>query len=160
TVLLGGDSVTLNLTKATDLRITRSDSAAEISCSVVVHRAGREVARVTRMLPVLDAGTTSAGTPATGGIRKPASAENVITRTLPGDVADVAVGGGGRFLLLHMPGLKKLAVFDINETKVVRYLDVAEAGAKIAAGQDMVLAALPGSDRIQRWSLKTLELET
>ena len=32
--------------------------------------------------------------------------------SLPSPVADVVVGGGGRFLILHLPKLRQLAVFD------------------------------------------------
>src|SRR5262249_4924116 len=45
---------------------------------------------------------------------------------LPGPVRATGVGGGGRSLILHLPQQRQLAVFDVNEAKVVKYLPMAE----------------------------------
>jgi hypothetical protein len=80
-------------------------------------------------------------------------------RPLPSAVGAVCVGGGGRFLILHLPRDRKLAVFDANEAKVVKYLPVAEDDVKIAAGQDKLIVALPAGNVLQRWNLATFEKE-
>jgi hypothetical protein len=85
--------------------------------------------------------------------------KDVVVRKLEAPVADVAVGGGGRYLILHLPKLSKLAVFDANKAKVVKLLPAPDAGLKFTAGLDRLLIALPASRTIQRWNLETLELE-
>src|SRR5262249_14536761 len=43
-------------------------------------------------------------------------------RALPATVGDVAAGGGGRYLVMSLPRLRKLAVFDVQEDKVAHYI--------------------------------------
>jgi hypothetical protein len=71
----------------------------------------------------------------------------------------VAVGGGGRYLVLHLPRERKLAVFDANAAQVVKYLPADEDGVRFAAGMSHLLVALPGRRQIERWSLTTFERE-
>ncbi len=80
-------------------------------------------------------------------------------RSLPAPAGDVCVGGGGRFLIFHLPQSRRLAVFDANEARIVKYLPVAEDNIKIAAGRDKLVAVLPGAKVIQRYSLATFERE-
>jgi hypothetical protein len=80
-------------------------------------------------------------------------------RPLPGSVSDVCVGGGGRYLILNIPQQRKLAIFDANEAKVVKYISVGGDGVKIAACIDKLIVLLPGSNVIQRYSLATFERE-
>ncbi len=80
-------------------------------------------------------------------------------RPLPSAVGDICVGGGGRFLILHLPRDRKLAVFDVNEAKIVKYLPVPDDNVKLAAGMDVLIVALPSSNVLQRWSLTTFERE-
>src|SRR5947209_6246179 len=56
------------------------------------------------------------------------------TVPLPSAVADVTAGGGGRYLILHLPRERKLAVFDCAAARVVRYLPVADDSIRFAAG--------------------------
>jgi hypothetical protein len=74
-------------------------------------------------------------------------------------IADVAVGGGGRYLILHLPKLKKLAVFDVNVAKITKFIAAPGANVKFTAGLDKLVLALPETRRLERWNLKTLELE-
>jgi S1-C subfamily serine protease len=97
--------------------------------------------------------------PEVGPIRAPAQAEARVELPLPSTVAGVAVGGGGRFLVLHLPQQRKLALFDANEGRVVHYFPVAEDNVKFAAGRDKLLVVLPRAGVIQRWSLVTRERE-
>src|SRR5262249_35264353 len=80
-------------------------------------------------------------------------------RALPSSIADVCVGGGGRFLLLHLPRERKLAVFDANEARVVKYLPLAEDKVAFAAGRELLIVGYPGSHVLQRWNLTTFEKE-
>ena len=79
--------------------------------------------------------------------------------SLPGNVTNVAVGGGGRFLILHLAQLRKLAVFDVNEAKIVKYIPLPEDEVCMTAGIDKLIIGLPQANAFQRWSLQTLERE-
>jgi hypothetical protein len=94
-----------------------------------------------------------------GGIHPAPLKKDQEERALPSAVGDVCVGGGGRFLILHLPKERKLAVFDVNEAKMVKYLPVAEDDIKFAAGRDKLIVALPTANVLQRWSLSTFERE-
>jgi predicted Zn finger-like uncharacterized protein len=91
--------------------------------------------------------------------RAPELKEERVERMLPGPIADVCVGGGGRFLILSLPSQRKLAIFDANEGKVVKYLSSGDGDVKIAAGLDRLVVVPVRGGNIQRWSLATFELE-
>jgi hypothetical protein len=93
------------------------------------------------------------------GIKPPGLPQDRVVRQLPSAVGDVCVGGGGRYLVLHLPRERKLAVFDANEGKVVRYLSLAEDNAKIAAGMAKLLVAYPDKGVLARYDLRTGERE-
>src|SRR5205823_5846704 len=82
-----------------------------------------------------------------------------VVKQLPSTVSDLAVGGSGRYLILYLPRLKKLAVFDANEARITQYVTLDEDNVKFAAGMNHLLVVLPGSKVIQRWSLATFERE-
>jgi hypothetical protein len=74
-------------------------------------------------------------------------------------VAAVAAGGAGRFLVLHLPQQRKLALFDANEGRVVHYFPVPEDRIAFAAGARKLMVGLPGAGAVQRWDLFTRERE-
>jgi hypothetical protein len=78
---------------------------------------------------------------------------------LPFPVDRVVTGGNGRYLILHADKLRKLAVFDVNQARVVKELPLPEGEVHVAAGMDRLVVILPGG-LLQRWSLATLERET
>jgi hypothetical protein len=78
---------------------------------------------------------------------------------LPAPTADVAVGGGGRFLVLSMPETRRFSVFDVNAAKVVKELPLSAKSALIAAGWDKIVVVDPGAKSVERWSLLTFERE-
>ncbi|MGE3803628.1 MAG: hypothetical protein AB7K24_03030 [Gemmataceae bacterium] len=83
-----------------------------------------------------------------------------LTVALPDTRGEIVVGGGGRFLIVHLPKLRQLAILDVNEARIVKYLPVAEDLVHFAAGMDKLLIYLPTASVLQRWSLATLERET
>ena len=85
--------------------------------------------------------------------------EQRVTVNLPAPVQNVCIGGGGRYLILHLPQQHKLAVFDCNRAKIVKYLPSAEDTIFFTAGLDKLFVALPGKRVIQRWDLKTFARE-
>ena len=79
---------------------------------------------------------------------------------LPSAVTDVALGGHGRYLLLYLQQARKIAVYDANKTKIVRYLPVTTDDAKIVAGDDKLIVVNTTQGLIERWSLDTWKRET
>ena len=80
-------------------------------------------------------------------------------RTLDGKIRDVAVGGGGRYLLLTLAEAGKLAVFDVTKAEVVKTISLASPNALVAAGAKKFVVVLPDQKKIERWDLATLERE-
>jgi hypothetical protein len=79
------------------------------------------------------------------------------TVQLPDSVKQVVVGGGGRYLVLHLPGQRKLAVFDVKPGAVVRYLPLAEEMIHFAAGATQLAVVYPIAKQLQVWGLATGE---
>jgi S1-C subfamily serine protease len=69
---------------------------------------------------------------------------------LPGAATAVVVGGSGRFICLHLPNTRQVAVFDANEGKVVKYLPVGGNKVLMAAGAENLFVVLPDDNVIQR----------
>jgi DNA-directed RNA polymerase subunit RPC12/RpoP len=71
----------------------------------------------------------------------------------PNGIQDVAVGGGGRYLVLKQPK-STLVIFDVNRFKP-NSIFVGEEEFKVAAGIDKCFVALPKSRRLIRYDLAT-----
>ena len=132
---------------------------ASVTYIVVAKRGDQELGRHSRTVWI-DGIPRASGASGLAGIRPPALEQDHVVRTLPAPVADVAVGRGGRLLILHLPKANKLAIFDVNEAKIVHYIPAGEENVRLAAGQDKLLVALPGAGILQRWDLTTFERET
>ena len=78
---------------------------------------------------------------------------------LPGTISDVACGGGGRFLLLSLKNIRKLAVFDVNAADVVKMISLPSRQALVAAGARKLLILFPDERLLQRWDLRSLQRE-
>ncbi|HJZ94056.1 MAG TPA: hypothetical protein VKE40_24490, partial [Gemmataceae bacterium] len=96
--------------------------------------------------------------PKDGGLPSPLS-EDREERTLPEAAGDICAGGAGRYLILGIPKVRKLGVFDAATARVVKYLPLVEEGAKFAAGRDALIVVAPNAGVIERYSLNTLEKE-
>jgi hypothetical protein len=94
--------------------------------------------------------------PVPGRFHVPAVKEEVV---LSAPAADVVVGGGGRFLVLHLPTANKLAIFDGWSGKVVKELVLAENTTLFAANQSQLVVLYPASKTIAFYSLATFEKE-
>ena len=79
------------------------------------------------------------------------------TRQLPSSVEQLCVGGGGRYLFLHLPKQRQIAVFDFSEAKIVKYIPAGEDSVKFAAGMNHLVVALPNANALQSYNLKTFE---
>ena len=62
-------------------------------------------------------------------------------------------------LVFHFKQLQKLAIFDLTQAKIVRYIDLPGDDVCFAAGADSLLVVFSGQKLLHRWSLKTLERE-
>lgn len=151
TVQLGEEALALNLSRAVAAGLEAPPTVTSVACTVVVTQDGKEVARLSDTISVQGVARVD-GKPAV------LEAEKVV-RDLPAPATDVAVGGGGRFLVLHLPKLRKLAVFDVTEAKVVKYLPTSANNIKFTAGLDKLIVVQPSSYTIERWSLNTFERE-
>ena len=65
---------------------------------------------------------------------------------LPG-IGAVAVGGAGRFLILHQPQRRLLNVFDLKEGKIVKTLPTSEVKVLFTAGRTHLIVYLPGAEQ-------------
>ncbi len=81
-----------------------------------------------------------------------------VTVSLPEPFEQMAVGGGGQFLIFHFPKAKKLAIFDVFQGRVVHEIEAPD-GVRYAAGRDKLLVVLPGEKLVQRYDLRSFERE-
>lgn len=78
---------------------------------------------------------------------------------LNSECVDIVAGGGGRYLILSMPGAGKLAVLDASAAKIVKEIPVASADIDMAAGADCLIVALRDKKLLQRWNLTDFQRE-
>jgi len=156
-VQLGEQSLLINLEKATSVRFAPDSEANLIWLTLLVRQGEKEVLRqcegvsIDGLLPgpVIDGALT--------GIKVPKLNADKVERKLAAPVENVVVGGGGRYVILHQPKLKKLAIFDVNAADVVGHIPVNESDAKFAAGMEDVVVVLPHAGTMERWNLKSLQ---
>jgi hypothetical protein len=159
---LGGSSVAVDLGKAEriDIQPPPPESLA-LRCIVSVTKGADKVASVEKTIEI-SSSAGAAGPAALGASLSikppPLTADKQVVR-LPGTVTDLDVGAGGRFLLLTLKDVKKLAVFDVNAAKVTRLLSLPSDDALVAAGAAKFVILSPSHAVLQRWSLATLEKE-
>ncbi len=156
---VGGQKATFDLSKASRLTAQTVPEVATVRLAVVASVDGKEVARAEERVVICDANLLRPADPSAVAIAAPPLAEDRVVKKLPEVFTDVVVGGGGRYLVFHMPKLKKLALFDFNELRVTKYIPLAEDDVAYAAGLDCVVVGLKKAGKLERWSLTTFELE-
>jgi S1-C subfamily serine protease len=156
-VRFGSASVSLDLSKATEVRLAPLTDLQAMTSTVIAHSDGKEVGRVSRQLRV--EGAAAGPDDVFLDIETAPLEKQIVEHRLAAHIRDLAAGGGGRFLVLHLPDRQELAIFDVNEAKVVKSLPVADGSVHLAAGLDKLVLALPSTRTLQRWNLKTFELE-
>jgi len=95
--------------------------------------------------------------PSASGIKPPALAKDKVVKAVPSTITDLAVGGGGRYIILYMAKDHKLGIFDLNEDRIVRYITLTADNIKSAAGQTKIVVVLTDTNVIQRWDIATGE---
>jgi hypothetical protein len=156
-VLLGGQTLTVDLRKAESLEVAPAADVNMLWYTLVVREGQKEILRQSESLFIRGLVPAPAARTGSASIIPPTLEGNRVERTLGERVTDVAVGGGGRYLVLHLPRQRKLAIFDVNVAKVVGHIPINGDGARFTAGLEDVLVVLPATGTIERWSLKTLE---
>jgi hypothetical protein len=156
-VRLGEQSVVVNLAKSAEVRFAPAAESDVVWCMLVVRQGKKEIVRRGEGLVVQGLLFAPAATVARPEVKPPALEGDKVERKLDSTVADAVVGGGGRYLILHLPKERKLAVFDVNLAKVVGHIPMEEDSAKFAAGLEDVVIVLPRAGTIERWNLQTLE---
>jgi hypothetical protein len=85
--------------------------------------------------------------------------EDVVVK-LPAACNDICAGGSGRFLVLGLKSMQKLAVFDVMAARIAGYIPMRDSAFLFAAGAEKVVVVYPGKQVIQRYDLATRRLET
>jgi len=78
---------------------------------------------------------------------------------LPAPATEVVAGGAGRYLILHMPSLQRLLIFDASQGKMVRTISAPAENVRVAASRDKLLVALNDQNLLQRYDLGTGQRE-
>ncbi len=91
---------------------------------------------------------------------KPPAIDKMLTVELKDRISDVAIGGGGRYMVLHLAKRNVLALFDVNEARVIHEFSLLENNVKFAAGIDKLIIIQGGdTNRVERWDLTTFQQE-
>lgn len=80
-------------------------------------------------------------------------ADGICRVKLPAPYTDCVQAGSGRYLLLVMPTLRRMAVLDLADRTIAGYVPLPEPGAIVAGGRDCLFVGLPTSGVLERWSL-------
>lgn len=78
-----------------------------------------------------------------------------MVKPLPAKPVNAIMGYAGTCLLITFPDLMKIGVYDLCQTKIVKYIDLPEKDAIVAAGGKMMLLYLPGARRFELWDMET-----
>jgi hypothetical protein len=156
---LAGQKFKVDLSKATQVTVQSAPEVLSVQARVVALVEGKEVARTESLMLVRDVATTGPADLSTVKIKPPALEEDKVIKRLPEVFSNVALGGGGRYLIFHLPKINRLAVFDVNEARVTKYIPLTEPEISYAAGLDSVVIGLKKAGKLERWSLTTFELE-
>ncbi len=92
-------------------------------------------------------------------ITPPPLAADQVDVALPSEADGAAIGGAGRYLLLRLPKLRKLAVFDANLGRIGGYIPLGSDNVMFTAGAHKAIVLLRDLNILQRWNLDTLERE-
>ena len=157
---LGGSTTTVDLSKATRIVVeTAEEQVNEVEYTILVKQGGAVVNQIRGTIRI-EGRPGSRPTVSVPQIDTPALASEKTVVRLPAGIEQIVVGGGGRYLILHLKRLNKFAVFDVSAAKVIQYLPAPVGDFLYAAGANKLVVVLPDKKLIERWSLDTFEKET
>lgn len=159
TVTLGGKEIPLDVSKIKELRIAAEMPPQTLSVKVTILQEGKEVASATDSVFLGATASAPAGEVKRQPIQQPVLEQNKLERKLPSTITDVAVGGGGKFILLLLTQVRQVAVFDVSQARVIKYIPVEDDDVHLAAGQEKLFIAMNNKRVLQRWDLEALTLE-
>lgn len=91
-------------------------------------------------------------------LKAPEFLENgVLRKKLPAPTTSVTVAGGGRYLVFHLAKQRKLAIFDVTQAKITKYIPMGGDDLLIAGGMHHLVVVSRDHKVIQRWDLKTFQ---
>lgn len=93
-------------------------------------------------------------------IKPPTFDGETLDVVLPATLSDVRVGGAGRYVVLEIKSLRKLAVLDVSQAKLLGYIPMADDSTKFAVGATKLVMISTDSGVASRWDLKTQKKET
>jgi len=83
-----------------------------------------------------------------------------VTVALPGKAEAVAVGGNGRYIVMHIPSKQQLVVFDASKGAIVTTQSIPDNGALLlAGGRTRLITASPGTKVFRSYTLPDLQHE-
>jgi S1-C subfamily serine protease len=156
---VGEDTIELDLAQAQEANLALPAPIDAVTYTLVASQNGLELMRVTDRLPIAGVAADQRQAPVPTGLRAPVLAADRTLRQLPGPIEDVVVGGGGRYLILHLPTARQIAIFDVNAAEVVHTIPLAETAVKLAAGQDKLMILQPATNLVHRFDLHTHQRE-
>jgi hypothetical protein len=137
--------------QATQDELVATGLSAAVAASESPAGAGAPPAMEARVTPpAVEPG--GAGAPE-GSFPPPKLPDGRLEVELPAPIDSVAVGGGGRYLVLHLPKLQQLAFFDVSQAKVLKYAPLPSSDVAFSAGQTKLYVALKDLRQVQRWDL-------
>jgi hypothetical protein len=103
--------------------------------------------------PTFDLRPVRGGLPA---ISPPPLTDNLTPMDLPGKVGAVAVGGGGRYIVMHFPQQGQLGILDVSDPAAINFVKADTGDSKLAAGLSYAVTFTSGGGGIFRvYSLPT-----
>jgi len=162
TVLLDETKVTLDLAKAASAKLRPVETPQTVKYELAVLKEGATLKAIEGTIAIAQPPSVAAANPsgAAGAKITPARLDADQTEVkLPADIADVAVGGGGRYLILHLRKLRQLAIFDSSAAKVVKYLGLDSDDIVFTAGAEKLIVVSVSKNLIFRYNLGTFERE-
>jgi hypothetical protein len=84
---------------------------------------------------------------------KPASlSADALTLPLGSKVGTVAIGGGGRYIVMHFPESGNLGVFDVN-TALMTLIETDSGDVRLAAGLSRIVTLVPSANAMRVFSI-------
>jgi hypothetical protein len=166
---IGGKAVSVDLRGASSLVVVYPPESVEPVPGEIVVRSRGEVLLDERIaarlrVPLVDLGglldVSRASKPnGPGDGLTPARLGEDRDFVLEGKIGRVAVGGGGRYLLLTLPDRKELVVFDTFSQRLAGRVALVADDVLVAAGADAMLLVYPDLRIIHRFDLRRLALD-
>jgi hypothetical protein len=160
-VTVAGQIVNLDLGAAASVQLELPEPVDNIDCLLIARQdeieIGRSESRISLAATPARPGKSTIPQPVS--ILPPEIAGEMLVKKLPEIASDICVGGGGRYLILNLPKMKKLAVFDVNQSAIVRYIPLTDEQVVYAAGLKKIVIGVTAKGILERWDINTGQKE-